>query len=211
MDRSSLLAPYFAGADFGLFKIPTVTEGAKKLLRIIGPVLFISCVLSFVPIFSVNNRTDASLASATASPRKIFPTPSPEMTRTSTSTSSLQPSITPSPSTHEESNLVGNGFQKAVLEVRRLPGRVQVEVLWRDLPHQPNLYLMTSDGNRYYDPKPVNGSGEQIIPVNDRITMIAIVQTPNVLRIGVFPTSGVEPGDPSNPIDVRLLKRIPEQ
>src|SRR5258707_5016571 len=52
-----LLAPYFAGADFGLFNIPTVTEGAKKLLRVIGPVFFILCILAFLPILSPHEES----------------------------------------------------------------------------------------------------------------------------------------------------------
>lgn len=52
-----LLAPYFSGADFGLFKIPDFTLQAKKVLKIIGPVLFLLCVLSFVPLFQNNKAT----------------------------------------------------------------------------------------------------------------------------------------------------------
>jgi hypothetical protein len=48
-----LLAPYFSGADFGVFRIPLFTDKAKKWLRIIGPILFILCVLSFIPIIPV--------------------------------------------------------------------------------------------------------------------------------------------------------------
>lgn len=48
-----LLAPYFSGADFGLFKIPNFTESAKKRLKIIGPVVFCLCLLSFLPIIPI--------------------------------------------------------------------------------------------------------------------------------------------------------------
>jgi len=46
-----LLAPYFSGTDFGLFKIPIVSQSAKKLLKVIGPILFVSCILFFLPVF----------------------------------------------------------------------------------------------------------------------------------------------------------------
>src|SRR5262245_20397149 len=47
------LAPYFSGADFGLFKIPA-SLAEKKWLKVIGPVVFVACVLSFIPLFKVN-------------------------------------------------------------------------------------------------------------------------------------------------------------
>src|SRR4051812_24372771 len=53
-----LLAPYFSGADFGLFKVPMFTEGAKKWLRIIGPIMFIVCAVSFVPIIPARPSVD---------------------------------------------------------------------------------------------------------------------------------------------------------
>lgn len=55
-----LLAPYFSGADFGLFKIPNFTESAKKWLKIIGPIAFGLCVLSFVPIIPKTNPTPSN-------------------------------------------------------------------------------------------------------------------------------------------------------
>ncbi|HYX72438.1 MAG TPA: hypothetical protein VE732_06690, partial [Nitrososphaera sp.] len=45
-----LLAPYFSGADFGIFKIPTFTSSAKKWLKIIGPLLSTVCIVSYLPI-----------------------------------------------------------------------------------------------------------------------------------------------------------------
>lgn len=45
-----LLAPYFSGADFGAFKIPLFTERARRLLKIIGPVVFILFILMFIPL-----------------------------------------------------------------------------------------------------------------------------------------------------------------
>ncbi len=44
------LAPYFSGADFGLFKIPQFTDPARKKLKIIGPLIFLALVVLFVPI-----------------------------------------------------------------------------------------------------------------------------------------------------------------
>lgn len=106
-----LLAPYFSGADFGLFKIPAVTEYAKKLLKIIGPVLFILCILSFVPIFPV-------------SPTKVVPTPSPEMTPTPTS-----PASTSNASTTVAANrgLVGTTWQGTQINATGLEGPLHVE------------------------------------------------------------------------------------
>jgi hypothetical protein len=44
------LAPYFSGADFGLFKIPQFTDSARKKLKIIGPVIFLVLVMLFLPL-----------------------------------------------------------------------------------------------------------------------------------------------------------------
>lgn len=44
------LAPWFSGADFGLFKIPQFTDSAKKKLKIIGPLAFLVLVVLFMPI-----------------------------------------------------------------------------------------------------------------------------------------------------------------
>ena len=49
-----LLAPYFSGADFGIFRVPIFTPLAKTWLKIIGPVLFGVCVISFLPIIPTN-------------------------------------------------------------------------------------------------------------------------------------------------------------
>jgi hypothetical protein len=71
-----LLTPYFAGQDFGPFKTLTVNERAKRLLKIIGPILFVSCILLFVPFFPDDKQT----ASAAPSPTPLRPTPSTEPT-----------------------------------------------------------------------------------------------------------------------------------
>jgi hypothetical protein len=64
-----LLAPYFSGTDFGLFKVPTVNDPTKKVLKIIGPVIFISIVLLFVPI--VPNTKEVVSASPSPSPTPV--------------------------------------------------------------------------------------------------------------------------------------------
>ena len=50
------LAPYFSGADFGLFKIPQFTDPARKKLKIIGPVIFVLLVALFIPM--IPNQSD---------------------------------------------------------------------------------------------------------------------------------------------------------
>jgi tetratricopeptide (TPR) repeat protein len=48
-----LLSPYFSGADFGLFKVPAFSKRAKKVLKIASPIVFVLCVLCFVPIVTL--------------------------------------------------------------------------------------------------------------------------------------------------------------
>jgi len=74
-----LLAPYFSGADFGLFKIPIFSTEAKRWLKVVGPILFISCVLSFAPLFPANNNQNITIdiANVTPSQTPILATPSP--------------------------------------------------------------------------------------------------------------------------------------
>lgn len=57
-----MLAPYFSGADFGLFKIPQFTDSARKKLKIIGPIIFLVLVMLFIPI--IPKRVSASLSNA---------------------------------------------------------------------------------------------------------------------------------------------------
>jgi hypothetical protein len=52
-----LLSPYFSGADFGIFKIPLFTDKAKRWFKIIGPILFVCCALSFLPLIPANSST----------------------------------------------------------------------------------------------------------------------------------------------------------
>ncbi len=73
-----LLAPYFSGTDFGQLRIPLVNEGTKKVLKIIGPVIFLSCVLFFVPFFRDNKQG----ASITPPSSAILPTSSGELAAT---------------------------------------------------------------------------------------------------------------------------------
>lgn len=49
-----LLSPYLSGADFGIFKIPSFTDRAKRNLKILGPIAFITMVLLFVPLISIH-------------------------------------------------------------------------------------------------------------------------------------------------------------
>ena len=60
-----LLAPYFSGADFGLFKIPRFTDLARKKLKLIGPIVFLGSGILFVPmirqpVISNTNRSDSN-------------------------------------------------------------------------------------------------------------------------------------------------------
>lgn len=47
------LAPYFSGADFGLFKIPQFTDPARRRLKILGPVILLLLIMLFVPVLSL--------------------------------------------------------------------------------------------------------------------------------------------------------------
>lgn len=56
------LAPYFSGADFGLFKIPQFTADARKKLKIIGPIVFLALVILFVPMIPQHVSTNSNNA-----------------------------------------------------------------------------------------------------------------------------------------------------
>jgi len=45
------LVPYFAGTDFGPFRIPILSVGATKWLKRVGPLVFLACVFLFIPVF----------------------------------------------------------------------------------------------------------------------------------------------------------------
>ena len=47
------LAPYMAGADIGVFKVPKLESQTKKLLRITAPIIFSVVILAFIPFWSV--------------------------------------------------------------------------------------------------------------------------------------------------------------
>jgi tetratricopeptide (TPR) repeat protein/uncharacterized membrane protein YhdT len=73
------LAPYFSGADFGLFKIPRFTDFARKKLKLIGPIVFLVLVTLFVHMIpqrvSINsnnaNRSDNNNNRSDANPNTI--------------------------------------------------------------------------------------------------------------------------------------------
>lgn len=44
------LAPYLAGADFGIFKIPDLNTQSKQTLKWLGPVFVLGSILLFVPL-----------------------------------------------------------------------------------------------------------------------------------------------------------------
>src|SRR5712692_5480495 len=47
------LAPYLAGLDFGIFKIPTFDDRGKRRLKWIGPILIILSMVLFIPLESL--------------------------------------------------------------------------------------------------------------------------------------------------------------
>jgi hypothetical protein len=57
-----LLAPYFAGVDFGVLKIPDLAPTLRGRLKVVGPLLFLSCVFAFVPIIPSKSKTCPQLA-----------------------------------------------------------------------------------------------------------------------------------------------------
>lgn len=57
-----VLAPYFSGADFGLFKIPQFTDHARQKLKVFGPIIFLALVVLFVPIIPVSAPAASSNA-----------------------------------------------------------------------------------------------------------------------------------------------------
>jgi hypothetical protein len=80
-----LLSPYFSGGDFGVFKIPAISQSAKKWLKVMGPIAFILCALSFLPVFPVITTTSTNNANGSTA------TASPTLTPTVTSTPILTP------------------------------------------------------------------------------------------------------------------------
>src|SRR6266566_1134624 len=56
-----LLAPYLAGTDFGVVKIPAFSDAIQRRLKIFGPILFVLVVLIHVPIVP-GKKLSASLS-----------------------------------------------------------------------------------------------------------------------------------------------------
>jgi hypothetical protein len=50
------LSPYLAGADFGIIRIPSFPPNARRVLRIVGPLVFLFCaVVLFFPFFDARS------------------------------------------------------------------------------------------------------------------------------------------------------------
>jgi len=58
-----VIAPYAAGADFGVFKIPAFSTYGKSRLKIAGPVFLILLILLFLPIWPISTGEDIALKS----------------------------------------------------------------------------------------------------------------------------------------------------
>lgn len=52
-----LLSPYLSEVNFGVFMIPTFTPITKKWFKIVGPLLFIACIVCFVPLVYAKRPT----------------------------------------------------------------------------------------------------------------------------------------------------------
>ena len=88
-----LLAPYFSGADFGIFKIPLIGLSGKRWLRLLGPVMFVLCILSFLPVISTT-RPQSEPSPSPGEPR-ITSVPTPTFAPTTTPIPVLEPTPTP--------------------------------------------------------------------------------------------------------------------
>ena len=58
------LAPYTAGSDFGILKVPTFSEGAQKRLKIAGPILLAMALALFLPLWAKTSGTKEDASSA---------------------------------------------------------------------------------------------------------------------------------------------------
>lgn len=88
-----LLSPYFSGSDFGIFKIPAISESGKKSMKVLGPIVFLLCALSFVPVFSTTPSTSTNINEGkAATPSPVF---TPAATPTLVTTSTITPTTTP--------------------------------------------------------------------------------------------------------------------
>ena len=93
------------------------------------------------------------------------------------------------------------------LKVRQISGSNKIEVSWKDFPQVENLYLMTSDGHRYYSPKQIHfTSGIQEFPLNSGITSVIVAEIPE--GIGNFTPNGVEIDDTKIRINVKKQQFI---
>lgn len=100
------LAPYFAGADFGVLKVPGFTERAKKRLKLIGPLLLVSCVSFFVPVIPLNGPPPPANTTGTPSAPATFLTqPAASPTR------SLDKPATPLPLSTPPAHSTGGDIQ----------------------------------------------------------------------------------------------------
>jgi len=52
------LAPYFAAADFGVFKIPPLAPRVSSALRVLGPIAFLFVVFLYLPLFPARASND---------------------------------------------------------------------------------------------------------------------------------------------------------
>ena len=103
-----LLSPYLSGSDFGLFKIPLFSDGAKKWLRIIGPIAFLLSALAFVPLIPKSNPPNPIPSSPTPTPSAAL-SPQPSESPSASPTPSPTSQATPTPPTATV-NLVIDGF-----------------------------------------------------------------------------------------------------
>ena len=94
-----LLAPYFSGADFGLFKIPIFGEKGRRWLKIIGPVVLLVCAFPFLPVFTVTNKTNDDGLRVASSPSPII---SPSQAVSQTLSPQVSPPISTSPNLSEQ-------------------------------------------------------------------------------------------------------------
>lgn len=94
------------------------------------------------------------------------------------------------------------------LKVARTAQSSVIEVSWENLPNQKWLYLVTSDGNRYYAPMRIpESSGRANLPLNSGITMVAIVQSNKKIQA----SNEDELNSPKNPINIKVQELIPEK